>query len=349
VTSAFAELADSLEAVVRRALPVEVLLAAAERGEPLTAEVTAPVLASGLLDVAVGEPAGGLGLDTAAVAEICVAAGRALLPASWLHAALLTAPLLAEVPSPEARDALEGLRAGRLAGGGGASAREAALHLDGDVLVVDGVSTWCGGRADVIALAGPDLAAVIRTSSPTVTIQAPLSIDPGQGLRVVSGRVPAADCLMVIAGRPATEHWHRWQLGICSQALGAAEEATVRSIAYARQREQFGRPIAEFQAVAHTLADMHVGVTVGRSVLARAAALLDDGAPGAAPALLAMAHWLPQRARVVCERAIQVHGGNGFSWEFGLHLFYRRVLAVQAALGGAGGTARQAARGFLTG
>ena len=46
-----------------------------------------------------------------------------------------------------------------------------------------------------------------------------------------------------------------------------------------------------------------------------------------------MTHAIPQRARAVCEDAIQVHGGMGFTWEAGIHLFYRRVLQTQAALG----------------
>jgi alkylation response protein AidB-like acyl-CoA dehydrogenase len=63
--------------------------------------------------------------------------------------------------------------------------------------------------------------------------------------------------------------------------------------------------------------------------------------------LLALAHSVPAAARSVCEDAIQVHGGAGFTWELGLHLYYRRVLTIQQELGGASGSARRAGRQYL--
>jgi alkylation response protein AidB-like acyl-CoA dehydrogenase len=63
--------------------------------------------------------------------------------------------------------------------------------------------------------------------------------------------------------------------------------------------------------------------------------------------MLALTHAIPAAARTTCESAIQVHGGTGFTWEYGLHLFYRRVLAIEAELGGASASARGAGRQYL--
>jgi alkylation response protein AidB-like acyl-CoA dehydrogenase len=209
---------------------------------------------------------------------------------------------------------------------------------------------WIGRGATVAAVVTPELAAAVELREPP----SPLSgVDAGQGLAALSVNVEPGDRCVVLAGAGARILWRRWQLLLLADALGCARSVLRRARDHAVTRHQFGRPIATFQAVAHTLADMHVGVTAGESLLAHTAFLLshndnhDDSA--ADEAFAAAACWLPARARKVCEQGIQVHGGTGFTWEYGLHLPYRRVLAVQASLGGRYGSAARVARTGVAG
>ena len=95
------------------------------------------------------------------------------------------------------------------------------------------------------------------------------------------------------------------------EAVGVGARALELGIAYVAEREQFGRRIGSYQAVAHPLASSHA----------------DAEAPVAAAAAKADA---ADAAVLVCERAIQAHGGIGFTWEHVLHRLYKRALGIQA-------------------
>ena len=120
----------------------------------------------------------------------------------------------------------------------------------------------------------------------------------------------------------------------------------VASVEYAQGRLQFGKPIASYQAVSHRLADMCVAVESSRALLARLVMLADDAYHTGA-LVSVVRHGVPQAARAVCEGAIQIHGGLGFTWEQGLHLWYRRVLQIQAAFGGPSATAHATGQAYL--
>ena len=104
---------------------------------------------------------------------------------------------------------------------------------------------------------------------------------------------------------------------------------------YAGQREQFGRPIGSFQAVAHPLADRRVEVEIGRSLLYAACLALDEHRPNAPAHVSASKAWLSETAVQTAETALAVHGGIGFTWELDVHLYLRRALAGAASFGDA--------------
>ncbi|ROO85160.1 alkylation response protein AidB-like acyl-CoA dehydrogenase [Actinocorallia herbida] len=109
--------------------------------------------------------------------------------------------------------------------------------------------------------------------------------------------------------------------------LGLADRAVTVAVEYARQREQFGRPIGSFQAVKHLLADAHV-----RTALARAA-LYAAAETGTSPDLPA-AHLLAARAAEANSRtAVQVLGGMGFTWETEPHLLLKRAWTLTSTFG----------------
>lgn len=334
-----AEFLDALREYGPRLVPLADRLDAArtDRGVPL-----GPLAELGILDAAVSVEHGGLGLDEVELAELFTVAGEQPLPAAVRETAATLAPLLALAGGPWAEETLAALRAGTAVGGGGGSLTDSVQA--GDHVTVHAQPVWLGRDATVAAVVTPTLAVAVELREPA----APLSgVDAGQGLATLSVDAPSDRCA-IARGDQARALWRRWQLLQLADALGCARAVLRRSRDYAVDRHQFGRPIAAFQAVAHTLADMHVGVTVGESILARAAFLLRDNDDEVDDALAAAAYWLPARARRVCEQGVQVHGGNGYTWEFGLHLYYRRVLAVQASLGGRYGAAARAGRTGVT-
>jgi len=89
------------------------------------------------------------------------------------------------------------------------------------------------------------------------------------------------------------------------------------------------------------------------SCIARLVALSAEEPRGEAVAidwlLACLRYWIPKQARDVCEHAIHLHGGMGYSWELGLHLYYRRVLQIQATFGGAHAAAGEVGQAFWEG
>ncbi|MGH3033173.1 MAG: acyl-CoA dehydrogenase family protein, partial [Gaiellaceae bacterium] len=117
------------------------------------------------------------------------------------------------------------------------------------------------------------------------------------------------------------------------EAVGVAQRALELGVEHARTREQFGRPIGVYQAVSHPLADSYVETELARSLAYWAAwcvAVEDERAPVAVAAAKAYAS---EAAVAVCERAIQVHGGIGFTWEHVLHRLYKRAQWIAAFAG----------------
>jgi len=112
------------------------------------------------------------------------------------------------------------------------------------------------------------------------------------------------------------------RLGIGAQALGIAQAAYEASVSYARERVQFGRPIASFQAIQWMIADMAVDIESSRLLLYRAAELYDQ--PGRHSAEIAMAKLkCAETAMTHTTKAVQIHGGYGYMCEYGIERLMR--------------------------
>jgi alkylation response protein AidB-like acyl-CoA dehydrogenase len=119
-------------------------------------------------------------------------------------------------------------------------------------------------------------------------------------------------------------------------SMGIARAVTDLAVAYAGEREQFGKPIGSFQAVKHLCADMLVRAEVARAAVHAAGVLLDeDAAGGAAHRAVHAAKLLASEAAVANGKAcIQVHGGMGFTWEGVPHLYLKRAVVLASQFGG---------------
>jgi alkylation response protein AidB-like acyl-CoA dehydrogenase len=117
--------------------------------------------------------------------------------------------------------------------------------------------------------------------------------------------------------------------------LGGAGRALDMAVAYAKDREQFGRPIGSFQAVKHRCADMLVDVEGMRSTVYWAAWCLGANDPDASVAASTAKVWCGDASKRVMASALQVHGGIGFTWEHDLHFFMKRAQLDQLLFGDA--------------
>ena len=119
------------------------------------------------------------------------------------------------------------------------------------------------------------------------------------------------------------------RISVAALGLGAAQGAYEMSLAYAREREQFGRTIGKFQAIAFKLADMATEIEAARHLVYKAAWLKDAGRDFAQVAAMAKLY-TGELSRRVCNEAVQIHGGYGFMDEYPVSRFYRdqKVLEI---------------------
>ena len=137
-------------------------------------------------------------------------------------------------------------------------------------------------------------------------------------------RVPAANLLGAEGHgfRVAMQALDGGRIGVAAQALGIARAALEAATRYARERVQFGRPIAEFQAIQWMLADSAAEIDAARLLTLRAAWLKDQGIPCGPQASMAKL-LASEAARTASDRAVQVHGGYGYTREFAVERYYR--------------------------
>jgi short-chain 2-methylacyl-CoA dehydrogenase len=120
----------------------------------------------------------------------------------------------------------------------------------------------------------------------------------------------------------AIETLNEGRIGIAAQMLGLAEGAFDHSLRYARERKQFGKPIADFQGVQFELAEMATRIEAGRLLTYNAARLRDAGQPFVTPAAMAK-YFCSQMAEEVASKAVEIFGGVGFSKDYPVEKLYR--------------------------
>ena len=118
------------------------------------------------------------------------------------------------------------------------------------------------------------------------------------------------------------------RIGIAAQALGIAQAAFEASVTYAKERQQFNKPISRFQTIQNYLADMATSIDAARLLLHRAAAFKDKGIPFSAQASMAKL-FCSDTARTVTDMAVQIHGGYGYSKEYDVERYFRDAKVTQ--------------------
>jgi hypothetical protein len=118
------------------------------------------------------------------------------------------------------------------------------------------------------------------------------------------------------------------RIGIAAQALGIARAALEAALAYAKERNQFGKKIVEHQSIANMLADMHTRINAARLMILHAAKMRDAGLPCLSEASQAKLY-ASELAEWVCSKAIQIHGGYGYLEDYPVERFYRDARITQ--------------------
>jgi alkylation response protein AidB-like acyl-CoA dehydrogenase len=122
-------------------------------------------------------------------------------------------------------------------------------------------------------------------------------------------------------------------IALAAESVGGAQRCLDLSVAYAKEREQFGRPIGSFQAIKHKCADMMVRVETARSAAYYAACAAAEQ-PADVPVAASLAKAYCSEAYYQCAaETIQIFGGVGFTWEYDPHLYFKRARASESLLG----------------
>jgi alkylation response protein AidB-like acyl-CoA dehydrogenase len=251
------------------------------------------------------------------------------------------------------------LVAGRLLGayslsepgsGSDAAAMTTRARRDGEVYRLDGVKAWVthGGVADrylAMARTGDEgargiSAFVVDADQPGMSVSAPeekmgMSASPTAQLRFDDAPVPADRLVGGEEGngfRIAMASLDGGRLGIAACAVGLSQAALDVAVAYAREREQFGRPIAEFQGVSFLLADMATRTEAARTLYRSAADRRDHGFDTSKVAAMSKL-FASDAAMATTTDAVQVLGGYGYTTDFPVERYLREAKVLQIVEG----------------
>jgi alkylation response protein AidB-like acyl-CoA dehydrogenase len=217
-------------------------------------------------------------------------------------------------------------------GSGGLTGRVTSVAgvLEADVLLVPvavpgGTGGGSGGGAVEVHL--------VETSA--VTVSPVLSLDMSRPLADLSFEdVPSLGVVPAEAGEAAVREALRVGAALmASEQLGVAQWCLDSTVAYLKERRQFGRVVGGFQALKHRLADLYTLVEQARAAARYAAATLAEGDPDAEVAASVAQAYCSDDAVRAAEECVQLHGGIGMTWEHPAHLYLKRAKADQIAFG----------------
>ena len=350
VTEEHTALADAVRRWAADQAPVAVARAAAEDGGKEPAEVWASLAAQGLLAMHVAEEHGGAGGTAVEAAVALEQLGAGLAAAMFLPTVVVSSVLQ-----------LAGRAAHRLAGLADGTTTATVATITGSLTATEGaggltvtgtVSPVLGAEAaDLLLLLaadgrGGDVAFVVEASR--CGIRQLDSLDQTRPAAAVDLQDVAIDADDVLDGWTGAAVVEVAVAVAAAEAAGLAGWCLQTAVDYAKVREQFGRPIGQFQAIKHACAEMLTQVEQARAAAWDAARAVGD--PQQRSLASAVAGAVVFDAAVQCAKScIQILGGIGYTWEHDAHLFLRRAIALRQVFGPTGRWRAQAAQLALAG
>ncbi|MCT1920622.1 acyl-CoA dehydrogenase family protein [Brevibacterium luteolum] len=307
----------------------------------------------GLAGLLVPEADGGAGASLAEAAVVAHAIGRHAAPLRFLTSGVIATTLVTHAGDFELAAALAAgeryaavafpatsstLTSGLEASDASGAEHAGTVHVSGTVAGV----MEADGADDLIAVIGSGEDTTIVVIDPADARIAPfLSLDETRRLADVTVEGAAA---RVIATGPeaeaaATAATLAGQVALAAELAGTAAQAFSTTLDYVRTRVQFGRAIGSYQAIKHRLADLWLAVSQADAAATYAAQTAANWQHGGEDlheaqicALTALAYTAPVAVQAA-EEAVQLHGGNGMTWEYPVHLLLKRAKAGELILG----------------
>ncbi len=336
ITPEHQDLADSVRSLVARIAPSEVLRAAMETPIENPPPYWQAAAEQGLQGVHLAESVGGQGFGILELAVVLAEFGYGAVPGPFVPSAIASAlisahdaeaKVLAELASGAAIAAYaldSGLTATRQ------GSNEQALVIRGEVRAVPAAA-----QASVlvlpVAIDSGDEWVVLRAEQ--LEILPVKSIDPLRPIAHVRANAIDVDDDAVLSSLSMTTAYALMSILLSAEAVGVARWATDTASHYAKIREQFGRPIGQFQAIKHKCAEMVADTERATAAVWDAARAIDEASPDVEFAAAVAATLAPTAAQRCTQDCIQVHGGIGFTWEHDTNVYYRRALMLAACFG----------------
>jgi alkylation response protein AidB-like acyl-CoA dehydrogenase len=353
------ELRDGVQSVLARECPMSLVREVVEKGASADA-LWGQMVALGWPALTMPEPAGGLGMGAVELAVVVEELGRVVAPGPFVPTVTQFAPVVAKAGSAEQQQRFLGaVAAGELTGT--IALVEAAGSVDparvtatadpaGTGFVLHGTKSMVveGSAVDEIVVIarrpetdGDDGIGAFVVPRAEVDVRPVEALDPSRPLARITLDGVHVDAPRVLGEPgPQTAAAIRRAVEVAVTALaveivGAAQAIFDVTLAYAKQREQFGVPIGSFQAIKHKFADMLVALERARATSYFAALTIaeDDGRRALAASMAKAA--AGDCAALLAKEGIQIHGGVGYTWEYDMHLYVRRVKSNAVLFGDA--------------
>jgi alkylation response protein AidB-like acyl-CoA dehydrogenase len=305
------------------------------------AALWAKLAEQGFTGVIVPEEYGGMGLGKVELILLMEEAGYSLLPGPFFSTVALAAPVIDALgTSSQKKKYLQPIAAGQaratlalIEDNGSWDPAGIQLFAAGDRLTGTKLFVPDAAAASFIVVAARNGVFVVESNAPGLRIQPMKGMDLTRRIYSVEFKNTPAEKLdgpgdLSRALDIATA-------ALAAEMTGGMQRVLETTVAYAKTRKQFGKPIGIFQAVQHFCADMYLETESSRSAAYYASWALEENAPDAARAVSIAKMYASDAGRTVGNRGIQVHGGMGFTWENDLHLYYRRAKASETMLGDA--------------
>ncbi|HEY1281693.1 MAG TPA: acyl-CoA dehydrogenase family protein [Acidimicrobiales bacterium] len=305
-----AEIANSARSFLAAEVPMTAVRANADR-PGVDRDVWARVGALGWFGLGLDEASGGVGYGLPEEVLLFREIGRFLAPGPFVASAL----------------------AARVAAAAGESTTAGAI-VEGRAVV--GLAEPFGDRYRLLDATHADLVLTVDADGAALTersawgdVEPAVAMDPT--VELAYARAPDGPPIVVAIGRAVAE---RGAVLTAAMLVGTAEATRDMSAQYAKDREQFGKPIGTFQAVKHRCADMAVRCEVTLDLTIYAALLFDAGSPDAPLHVAAAKALAGEYAIANAFDNVQNHGGIGVTWEHDAHLFVKRAHVAASTFGG---------------
>ncbi|GFG53003.1 acyl-CoA dehydrogenase [Mycolicibacterium agri] len=333
------DLADSVRSLVARVAPSEVLHDALETPIPNPPPYWKSAAEQGLQGVHLSEAVGGQGFGILELAIVIAEFGYGAVPGPFVPSAIASALISAHDPETSLlRDLASGdvIAAYAIDSGLTATRHGDGLVIRGEVRAVPAVA-----QASVLVLpvaidSGEEW---VVLDSHQLEIEPVRSIDPLRPLAHVRANAVEIGEDRVLSSLSRELARALMSTLLSAEAIGVARWATDTAAAYAKIREQFGRPIGQFQAIKHKCAEMIADTERATAAVWDAARAIDETRKNASAesafefAAAVAATLAPAAAQRCAQDCIQVHGGIGFTWEHDCNIYYRRALVLVASFG----------------